>query len=147
MIITLNEPKGENYRQLIQLAFEKCDRFLFIKHSQLTYNQSFDTLLEELKDDFIYKKEQNKWPGTISVPMAMVYYFRTSEKSREIILNKTDSLFNWQAPNLPDDLCFLKNNKEWLVTTAHAEYCHIDTEDKLEVQQLQKIKGLIERID
>ena len=147
MRIILNEPKGENYRQLIQLAFDKCDTFLFIKHSQLTYNQSFDTLLEELKDDFIYKKVQNKWPGTISVPTAMVYYFRTSEKSRKIIKNITHSLFNWQAPNLPDDLCFLNNNQEWLVTTAHAEYCHIQTENQFEIQQLQKIKGLIERID
>ena len=112
MIITLNEPKGENYRQLIQLAFEKCDRYLFIKHSQLTYNQSFDTLLEELKDDFICKKEQKEWPGTRSVPTAIVYYFRTSEKSRETIKNITDSLFNWQAPNLPDDLCFMNNNQE-----------------------------------
>ena len=147
MRIILNEPKGENYKELIQLAFDKCDIFLFIKHSQLTYYQSFDTLLGELKDDFICDKEQSEWPGTLSVPTATVYYFRTSEKSREIIKNITDSLFNWQAPYLPDDLCFLRNNKEWLVTTAHAQYCHILTENQFEIEQLQKINRLIERID
>lgn len=147
MRIILNEPKGENYKELIQLAFDKYDIFLFIKHSQLAYYQSFDTLLGELKDDFICNKEQSEWPGTLSVPTATVYYFRTSEKSREIIKNITDSLFNWQAPYLPDDLCFLRNNKEWLVTTAHAQYCHILTENQFEIEQLQKINRLIERID
>ena len=147
MRIILNEPKGENYKELIQLAFDKCDTFLFIKHSQLTYYQSFDILLEELKGDFICNKEQSQWPGTLSVPTAMVYYFHTSEKSRERIKNITDSLFNWQAPYLPDDLCFLRDNKEWLVTTAHGQYCHILTENQFEIQQLQKINGLIERID
>ncbi len=147
MILILNEPKGENYEELIQLAFDRCDTFLFIKHSQLTYFQSFDILLEELKDDFICRKVQNEWPGTRSVPTAMVYYFRTSEKSRETVKKITDSLFNWQAPYLPDDLCFLRNNKEWLVTTAHEHYCHIQTENQFEILQLQRINGLIERID
>lgn len=147
MRIVLNEPKGEKYKSLIQFAFATCDTFLFIKHSQLSYSRSIDNLVEELKEDFICCKEQNEWPGTISVPTVMVYYFQTSEKSRDRIKNITNSLFNWQAPNLPDDLCFLKDNKEWLITTAHESYCHIITENQFEIEQLNKLNGLIYKMD
>lgn len=39
----------------------------------------------------------------------------------------TDSLFNWRAPNLPNDFCFLKRNNEWLVNTSHECICDIIT--------------------
>ncbi|AET68294.1 hypothetical protein Desor_2754 [Desulfosporosinus orientis DSM 765] len=146
MRVLLNEPIGEDYRSLIQFAFDVCDTFLFIKHSQRSYNQSFDKVVRELESDFIYCKEQNQWPGTISVPTAMVYYFHTSEKSKGIIKNITDSLFNWNAPNLPDDLCFLKGDKQWLVNTSHERLCDIITESESELEQLKTINGLIYRI-
>lgn len=147
MRILLSEPKGENYKSLIQIAFDACDIFLFIKHSQLSYNQSFDKVVKELESDFICCKEQNEWPGTISVPTATVYYFHTSEKSKEILKDITDSLFNWRAPNLPDDLCFLKGEKHWLVNTSHERICDILTESESELEQLKRINGLIYRID
>lgn len=34
MRILLNEPKGKNYKELIQFAFDKCDIFLFIKQPE-----------------------------------------------------------------------------------------------------------------
>lgn len=147
MRILLNEPKDENYRSLIKFAFDTCDTFLFIKHSQLSYNLSFDRLVKELEPDLICCREQNEWPGTISVPTAMVYYFHTSEKSREIVKDITDSLFNWRAPNLPDDLCFLKGNNDWLVNTSHECICDIITESESELEQLKRINGLIYRVD
>ncbi|WP_088225569.1 stage III sporulation protein AH [Desulfosporosinus sp. FKB] len=148
MRIVLNEPKGDSYKKLIQLAFDTCDTFLFIKHSQLSYNKkSFDMLLKALEPDFIYFKEQNRWPGTFSVPTAKVYYFYTSENSKDIVKEITNSLFNWRAPNLPDDLCFLKGNEEWLINTAHERICNIVTKNDLEVEQLTKISELIYRID
>jgi hypothetical protein len=147
MRILLNEPRGEVYRTLIQLAFDTCDTFLFIKHSQLSYNQSFDKLVKELESDFICCNEQNEWPGTISVPTAMVYYFHTSEKSKKIIKDITNSMFNWCAPILPDDLCFLKENMEWLINTAHERDSCIYTESEFEIEQLKKINGLIYSIE
>jgi len=100
----LNEPEGENYRRLIQFAFNVCDTFLFIKHSQLSYSQSFDKLVKKLEPDLICCKEQNKWLGTISIPTAIVYYFHTSERSKEIVVEITNSLFDWHAPNLGSGL-------------------------------------------
>jgi len=142
MQIRLNEPKGENYKKLIEYAFEVCDEFLFIKHSQLSYFQSFDIITEELKETFICCKEQREWPGTISLPSAMVYYFKCTQKSKEIIINLTNALFDWCAPYFPDDLCFLKNNKEWLITTAHEHICFIETDNNEEIEKIKRINDI-----
>jgi len=143
MRIPLNEPEGENYRRLIQFAFNVCDTFLFIKHSQLSYSQSFHKLVKKLEPDLICCKEQNEWPGTISIPTAIVYYFHTSERSKEIVVEITNSLFDWHAPNLPDDLCFLKGNKEWLINTAHERICDVVTENESEIEKLKRIDRLM----
>ncbi len=142
MHIGFNEPKGENYKKLIEYAFEVCDEFLFIKHSQLSYFQSFDIITEELKEAFICCREQTEWPGTISVPSAMVYYFKCTEKSKEIIIKLTNSLFDWCAPYFPDDLCFLKNNKEWLITTAHEHISFIETNNNEEIEKIKRIMDI-----
>ncbi|SHH81632.1 hypothetical protein SAMN02746098_01420 [Desulfosporosinus lacus DSM 15449] len=88
-------------------------------------------------------KEQNEWPGTISIPTAIVYYFHTSERSKEIVVEITNSLFDWHAPNLPDDLCFLKGNKEWLINTAHERICDVVTENESEIEKLKRIDRLM----
>lgn len=129
MYTQLNEPKQENYKKLIDLAFKYCDKFAFIRHSQLFYHQTMDLLLAELQEEFIESREQTEWPGTISVPPATVYYFRTTNNAREIIQKACESLFDWKAPYLPDDLCFFRNGNEWLVNTAHEKFCAIKTDE------------------
>jgi len=146
MKVLLNEPEGEIYKTLIAYAFEVCNEFLFIKHSQLFYLQSFDILIDDLNEAYICCKEQHDWPGTRSVPTAMVYYFRNTEKAKERICNVTNSLFDWCAPYLPDDLCFLKNNKPWLITTAHEQSCYIETDDIKEIEGLKRINRLVYKI-
>lgn len=94
MDIPLNEPKQENYNKLMKLAFKYCDKFAFIRHSQLFYQQTMDLLLAELHEEFIESREQTEWPGTISVPPATVYYFKTTDKARDLIIKSCESLFD-----------------------------------------------------
>lgn len=146
MMLLLHEPKGEKYKKLIDYAFKVCDRFLFIEHSQLHYSSTSDHIMNELIEAFIECKEQNQWPGTISVPKAMVYYFKNTAKAKEVVLAAADSLFSWCSPNLPDDLCFLKGNREWLVTTSHERLCCIKPSNEAEINTIKGIDGLIAKI-
>ena len=73
----------------------------------------------------------------------MVYYFKSTTKAKRTILAATDSLFNWCSPYLPDDLCFLKDDKEWLITTSHERLCYITAENKDEIDTIKNMNGLI----
>lgn len=143
MDIRLNEPKQENYKKLMDLAFKYCDKFAFIRHSQLFYHQTIDLLLAELQEEFIVSKEQTEWPGTISVPPATVYYFETTDNAREIIQKACESLFDWKAPYLPDDLCFFRDGNEWLINTAHERFCAIKTDEEEIINEIKKLEGLM----
>ena len=72
----------------------------------------------------------------------MVYYFKCTEKSKEIIIKSTNALFDWCAPYFPDDLCFLKNNIEWLITTAHEHISFIETNNNEEIEKIKRIKDI-----
>ena len=143
MRLYLFEAKGEALKELFEIAFEVCNKFAFIKHSQLYYNETFDILVGELKESFIYSKEQGVWPGTISAAAAIVYYFKCSERAKDIIVNSSNSLFDWKAPFLPDDICFFKDEKVWLTTTTHEHIYYIDTEESIEIDKLSRVYGLI----
>jgi hypothetical protein len=51
--------------------------------------------------------------------------------------------FDWRAPYLPDDLCFFRNDKEWLINTAHERFCAIKTDEEAIINEIKKLEGLI----
>lgn len=143
MYLHLDEPKQENYIKIMDLAFKYCNSFAFIRHSQLFYHQSIDLLLDELHEEFIESKEQTEWPGTISVHPATVYYFKTTDKAKDLITKACKSLFDWKAPYLPDDLCFFRNGKEWLINTVHERFCAIKTDEEEIANEIKKLVRLV----
>ncbi len=61
------DPKGEIYKQLIDLAFNICDEFVLVTYILLEYgelNQNGKSILENLKPSLKEIKEQFYWPGT-----------------------------------------------------------------------------------
>ena len=131
----------EAYQDLIRLAFQVCDRFIFHKHSQLRYDMCVDEFISELSDSFLFSRTQNKWPGTISVPSAEVFYFRTTEEAKQIILGACSSIYEWRAPCLPDDLTFLCKDEPWLVCTAHEHHCYIETDEEEVIKWLRLLQN------
>jgi hypothetical protein len=143
MIITQN-PEGEVYGQLIDLAFDTCDKFSLVVFPFVSPHGA--QIIEKLSSSLIEIKKQTEWFGTkyFGDPVA-VYYFYVDNKSRQVIKNNAYSLYEWTnliEPGLPDDLIFYRNGLPWLTTTAHEEQSSIENTTKEDIKRLQKIKGL-----
>lgn len=79
--------------------------------------------LEKLRPWITNQGLVSAWPGTeLDEPTARLIRFRVDAASLELLLDSTDSLFDWLQPSLPEDLCFYRtDNSLVLGSTAHEQ--------------------------
>lgn len=147
MIIIEKDPKSGVYHELIELAFEVCDEFHLVLRNDMGNLKHFEPVLEQLNDSFKEMNEQSEWASNILADnqTAMVYYYYTDDNAKEIIKDLSDSLFGWVFPNLPEDLSFFKDGKEWLATNSHECESYVLSTNPNELKRITNIKGLIYR--
>lgn len=139
MINILSEIKGESYKTLLELAFSKCEEFILVERHQSELNEKGLKFLESLKSEIIDIEVDQKWPGTeLFGHFANIYFFKTSEKAKRILLDNSDSLYSWLSPDYPEDLSFYKTKGEvWLTSTSQEKTCEILENDKVFLKKLQ----------
>jgi hypothetical protein len=126
-VLTINSEdiKGEDYRLLIEVAADKCNRFAFVQRRDLMEDENvamghFYEFVENIKDSFIEMKEQSEWETTeLLESTAYVFYYELNEKTKDFLLNKSNSLFGWISPYLPEDLMLYKDAEVWLAGCSH----------------------------
>ncbi|WP_379135746.1 hypothetical protein [Paenibacillus sp. sgz500958] len=64
MFVILQEPTGEVYRSLLEVAINLCDEFILVKRDQMPLEESGVELLKALQPFFKEVKKQDNWPGT-----------------------------------------------------------------------------------
>jgi hypothetical protein len=71
----------------------------------------------------ITQKEVTEWPGTKSSSdqPVMAYEYQISESCLAIIKRVSHSLYEWEQPNLPEDIAFLRETKGAMLTTISHE--------------------------
>lgn len=140
-----SDPKGKVYQDLINFAFHICDEFILVIRPDMTVSKYAKTVLVRLSPFLKEKREQLEWPGTRlgerSKPVS-VYYYRTEEAALKILLEVSESLHSWQQPTLPEDLCFFKNRKPWLINSAHESQSYFSIDDKEEIKKILDFKDL-----
>lgn len=140
----LEEPKGTTYKELLDVAFSICDEFLLVKRDQLDLNKNAIKFIEEIKPYIKEIRRQDEWPGTTLLGhYADVYYFYCNEELKEVLIRKTERLYQWLQPELLEDICFFKNGEVWLATIAHERIGVIMTEDQNEIEKIRGINGII----
>ena len=116
------EPSGCNYKNLLDYALGDCKFFLLVTDRD---NKQLSPRGKEVLNQltpFLYKMEMRlEWPGTNLLGNAVpVYTYHFDQDSAEILKSSTEGLYQWQRPDLPDDLCLLRYDESpWLVTIAH----------------------------
>ncbi|MCM3167771.1 hypothetical protein [Peribacillus frigoritolerans] len=69
---------------------------------------------------FMLMRSESTWASTTlgDNQTANVYYFYADGNAKSIIKMIAKSLFQWEMPNLPEDLSFFKQGKVWLATSS-----------------------------
>jgi hypothetical protein len=130
---------NKKYFQLLDYALNFCDKFLFVIREQNRKTLNLDYFLDELEKNLISIKIQNKWPGTeLLYDTANVYYYHYNTETLMILKKYTKNFRDWEQPNLPEDICLLRNDETpWLITNIHEYDCFFDfnIDEKIEIEK------------
>lgn len=86
-----------------------------------------DELLAPIKNQLIERKVQNEWETTtLSENTAFVYYFLLNDTTAQFLKERSDSLFGWITPELPEDLMFYEDEQCVLVACSHEGFFWVD---------------------
>jgi hypothetical protein len=128
---------GQDYRLLIEVAAKKCNRFAFVKRRDMMADEAlvmknFYKLVEDIQDSFIEMKEQSEWETTELVEStAYVFYYELNKKTVQFLQEKSNSLFGWISPYLPEDIMLYKGNQIWLTCCSHESWFACDVDAKI----------------
>jgi hypothetical protein len=117
------EPAGDLYRGIIDAALPFCSLALVVVQAEITLTESGQRVWESLSPFGEQQVKSSRWPGTeLLGAEADLFYCRLEAKSAQLIKSATNRLYGWCHPNLPEDLCLLRHDREpWLVTIAHEQ--------------------------
>lgn len=134
----VEEPQGNIYHEILNCASDYSSEFLLVLRHSLPADEAAQDIIDALSPFLISRSEQEEWPGTrLFEETASVHRFKVCSPAMEILRLASDSLFAWQQPQLPEDLCFLRSNgTPWLVTIAHEQdaYFSLSHEEKVDIE-------------
>jgi hypothetical protein len=120
--------KINNYRSFVDYAFKTCDSFSLVFHNSVYPLQmaDFEILEHNISNQIRNKKSIFIHPDTNShFEDSCLIYFRCNKFTKKII-KRTDDIFDWNGINLPEELCFYRNEKIWFLSIYHEKLLFID---------------------
>jgi len=97
-------------------------------------------ILGKLRAFLIRESRDSQWPGTVLLAnqAATVFRFSICPESVEILQRSANRLYEWQQPDLPEDLGLLRaDGTPWLISITHESEAYVIAAD----QELQWLKG------
>jgi hypothetical protein len=134
-----SEPKDKIYRDLLDYAVNKCAFALVVIRPSLPFSKAGQRALKALERYFHEERFSSEWPGTtLLTETARVLLYQFGPECASVLKELTSSLYRWQHPDLPEDLCLLRAKEEpWLVSIAHEgdSYLCLSEDEKSELLQ------------
>lgn len=159
--------RGKKYIKLIYLMLDYCDKMVFqlpntFKHFDEEKINADDTIesvnFVALENNDLFCRYKNKVKFAVKMSgvakniineyESLTYYGKKCNHTFDVFVMSvgsnlrdylflTDSIYDWKYPDLPEDICFFKNNKCVLETITHEKLTFLHTDDK---ELLRKIK-------
>ncbi len=148
MVVIYNNPKGEAYRRLLDVAAAHCPTFVLSERYPLGRDASARKVFDKLWP-YLLKKVSAREPGQhrdlrIAYSRdAWIHYYACTPESIEVLKDSADSLLDWQHPDLPEDLSFLDHDgNEWLLNIAHEGMMELRVPEETAERWSREIQGL-----
>lgn len=148
---------GNTYDEIVRILIRRSDSFLFnlpnmgkilinkrnaesMKEYEIGYTEEFDQdlhyaymkrvgyYLDMIREDIITLHTDTGYLDQFSNREIEVYHVAVSEKTEDFF-NQTNDFSKWMYPALPENPCFLENNKCIFQCIAHENLCFLYVED------------------
>ena len=132
--------KNKQYRTFLKYAMTTCDTFSLVYEKDNINNKNY--ILQEfyfsILEYMLLKRKIVKHPdtGTIFCNSDIIYY--ECNKFTCDILQIADGIFDWNGNNLPEELCFYRNNKKWFTCICHENLLFISDENNDDIKFLEQ---------
>jgi len=115
------EPRDSSYRELLEGSCGPCAYALLVVRDSAADRAALAPATEALSEWLVSRELRSQWPGTILYEdEAAIYRYRLDSGLVSRLLRLTRGLYDWMHPNLPEDLCLLRQDLEpWLVSISH----------------------------
>jgi hypothetical protein len=134
-----SEPAGKTYSLLLSSAVGLCKRTLLVVRPDLGLSSAGADLLERLRPHGLRAHARSSWPGTVLVQgSASVHESAFNATVARTLHSAAQRLFQWRQPELPEDLCLLREDgSPWLTTIAHEQEAYLSLSDA-ELEKLNR---------
>ena len=141
MINISREPKGQQYRRLLEVLSDRCGTFSLTVRDSALLNQTGLQVLAQFEPFRLDDDHKSDWPGTrLLGSKAHIYSHRLDVAAIDLLTSTAAGLYDWIAPDKPEDLClYAKDGAPVLVTIAHEHDAYIVPEDEAIIDVLDKI--------
>lgn len=130
------------YRELIDLARNNCATFGLVTRNRSYHNDP--EILNTLKPYLVESVNTKMWPGTqmLSDETACFHKFHLNEKSAAILKTCLSELWDWIAPDFPEDLSFLRpDGRPYFVSIIHEHDAYFKV-SKIERPAIEALFGI-----
>jgi hypothetical protein len=112
---------GGDYASFLEYSLSMCSIGLLILRPNYRPSGRGIEFGANLQPSVVEIREQSEWPGTkLSRRTVKVMYFIFDEGTAALLRRTTTSLFDWRWPELPEDLCLMRNDQSvWFGSTSH----------------------------
>lgn len=130
----------KQYRLFIKYALTICDSFslVFEKSDEDKTKYIFQEFYDSIAEFILEKKTIECHPVTGTCYSNSDIIYCRYNKNTIYILQIADNIFDWNGQNLPEELCFYKNNKVWFSCIYHERLLFIYNETKNDIDFLKK---------
>ncbi|MBB3114329.1 hypothetical protein FHS18_006450 [Paenibacillus phyllosphaerae] len=156
------DPKGEAYRQVIDLAIRNSEFFILGEkyHEDLEpgpYAHVLEALEPYLDKRIVIESHhltqdvmalRNIYRSHAFYAAGTYYFFRCCEESGAVLKQMANRLADWVYPRLPEDLCFLKaDGEDYLYSVVHEEMYGMEVTAEEAIALMDRITGLFLKVD
>ena len=141
---------GEAYRRFVEIMLRESTAFSVVSF-MTQKNARLPKVIKEFKEAIsalkIYSADTNHWPGMISFDQRSCYRlfaFRSDPRALDQ-LRMVNSLYEWDYPDHPLDLCFYKNGYVLFASCAHEMWNKLYTQDEGLIKELSDAGMVITR--
>ncbi|WP_235189246.1 stage III sporulation protein AH [Exiguobacterium sp. NG55] len=134
MLMINQNVKGKHYEALIDVLFKHCTHFAFVEDRRRMEIEDerlacMDVLIEEIRWDLIERTIVSEWETTrLSGDTAYLYSFHMNYRTVQFLKERSQSLFSWIHPELPEDLMFYAGDTCVLAVCSHESFFVVDEE-------------------
>ncbi len=129
------EPRGAEYRSLVAALAWLATHALVVVRDEVWLDEGGEKLVDELTAAGATPERADRWPGTaLAGGRATVLRAALDARVRHLLSEAVNGLYEWQQPDRPEDLAFLRRDGTALLASiAHEEdgFLVLD-EDELE---------------